>query len=224
MTDDLSFPDKFWTTRAQWGFKWCYASWTWLAYLETRAVLLCENAMCMFMRTLLFRYRTLLFYQQYTGVRIFQINVQLYFMLPVLGQHEIAFVGWKAVSHCYIISSWLYLVRNDHDVNQLFLLLYAHVQCHQKKNIRKEETICSANTFYLIKLELYTADFVLRENTNETNLRRSQLLNSNWVLLKFQKKRWVIAEGNCNFGLNMPRKKLQSIIKGGKGKHLKVIT
>jgi len=32
------------------------------------------------------------------------------------------------------------------------------------------------------------ADFFLTENTNETNLRRSQLLNSNWVLLKFQKK------------------------------------
>lgn len=47
-------------------------------------------------------------------------------------QHEMAFVEWKAVSPCYSISSWLYLVRNYHLIDQLFLLLCAHVQCQKK--------------------------------------------------------------------------------------------
>lgn len=34
----------------------------------------------------------------------------------------------------------------------------------------------------------------------------------------------MITKGNCNFGLNMPRKKLQYIIESGKGKDVKVNT
>jgi len=65
------------------------------------------NLICLFRNVLFFcvRNRTLLFDQQCTGLHIFQRNSQLYFMLPVLGQHEIAFVGWKAVSRCYSVSS-----------------------------------------------------------------------------------------------------------------------
>lgn len=114
-------------------------------------------------------------------------------------------VGEGSISHCTLSPVW----SHPH-AEQLFLLLSAQGRRQQRKNGSAEETICSANTFWVIKLELFTADFILRENTDETNVRWSQLLNSNlvlWYCLIPDKKLCMITEGNCNFGLNMPRGK-----------------
>lgn len=79
-------------------------------------------------------------------------------------------VGEGSISRCSI-SARLSPARNSPHADQLFLLLPAQGRCQQRESGSAEETICSANTFWVIKLELFTADFILRENMNETNVR-----------------------------------------------------